>query len=281
MLKTNHILFPTDFSENAENALPFALEVARQTGAKLTLYHVIETPSYVPHNATEDMPKPHSQKARELLEQTAENILGSERYKELQVNSILQNGNVVSSILEEGELPDFDLIVMGTKGKSRMDRILYGSIASHIILESKVPVLAVPKNCTQTTFDPIVFATDYRESDWPALKQTIEWADTFNSDLNVLHVAESRDMQTDIKFRGFKDLVEDKTRDRPIQFDLVIQKQFLTGVADYLTDHQVGLLVLVRYKKKRLESLLKKDHTKELSYYAKVPLLILTGDETQ
>ncbi|MFH5833140.1 universal stress protein [Halalkalibaculum sp. DA3122] len=276
MLQLNRILFPTDFSDNAENALSFALELASQTGAAITLFHVIEAPSYIPHDSG-GLPKSHSQKARTLLEKTADSIRKSERYSELQVDLVLQNGNVVSSILEHANSKDFDLVVMGTKGRSKMNRILYGSIASHVILESSIPVLAIPENSTQATFDPMTFATDFRSGDWAALKQTIEWADTFNADLNVLHVAADRDMQTEIKFRGFRDLVREKTgnRDRPIQFDIVIQKEFLAGVADYLTDHRMGLLVLVRYKKKRIEALLKKDHTKELSYYTKVPLLVL------
>ncbi|MDZ7691061.1 MAG: hypothetical protein U5K69_07965 [Balneolaceae bacterium] len=107
----------------------------------------------------------------------------------------------------------------------------------------------------------------------------MDWADTFDSTLRVLHIAEQRDFTTDIRFRGFKDLVEEKAQDHTIEFDLVIQKQFLTGVADYLTEYPVGLFVLVRYKKNMLEKLLSPDHTKQLSYHAKVPMLVLVGDD--
>ena len=44
MKNIRHILFPTDFSENADNALPYALEMACQFGAELTLFHAIEEP---------------------------------------------------------------------------------------------------------------------------------------------------------------------------------------------------------------------------------------------
>lgn len=279
MLKLNHILFPTDFSENADNALKFAREIALNTGAQLTLFHVIETPFNLPHDS-DDLPETHAGKARKLIEQKAEEIRNSEHYSGINVDTVLQNGNVVSAILEQSRESDIDLIVMGTKGSSKMARILYGSIASHIILESPVPVLAIPTNSHTTKFDPIAFATDYRPGDWLALKHTLEWADRFNSDLNVIHVAENRDLLTDLKFRGFKDLVNEKAPSWQIQFDLIVKKKFFTGIADYLTDHPVGLLVMVRYKKSRIESLLSKDHTRELSYYTKVPLLILIGDET-
>ncbi|MDR8393244.1 universal stress protein [Aliifodinibius sp. S!AR15-10] len=272
-----HILFPTDFSENAENALPFVLEVAKRTGAKITLLHVIETPSYVTHDA-DSLPKTHSQKAKNMLADVAERIGSDDQHTELQIETMLHNGTVVTEILDASKETDIDLVVMGTKGKTQMDRILFGSIAAHVILGSQVPVLAVPENCHTLTFDPITFATDYRAGDWQALKHTIGWARMFNSDLNVLHVSAARDLQTDIKFRGFRDLVQEKVNNHPIQFDLVIQKQFLSGVADYLTEHPVGMLVLVRYKKNRIEALLQKNHTKELSYYSKVPLLVLPGE---
>ncbi|MDX1639000.1 MAG: universal stress protein [Balneolaceae bacterium] len=278
MLDLDHILFPTDFSYNAENALPFALEVARHTGARLTIFHVIETPAYVPHNS-DDLPKTHSEKARTLLERVADDVRSSERYGDLEIEAVLQNGNVVTEIEKQADTHNVNLIVMGTKGKTTVDRILYGSIASHIILDTDIPVLAIPENSSRTTFDPITFATDFREGDWPALKETLDWVTTFDAQLNVLHVTERHDFDTDIKFRGFRNFVREHTDRQPIQFDLVVQNQFLTGVADYLTDHPVGLLVLVRYNKNRLQSLIKKNHTKEMSYYTKVPLLVLAGRE--
>lgn len=278
MITPRHILFPTDFSDNADNALPFAVELSRRTGAKLTLFHVIETPFNMPHDS-DDLPATHAGKARELIEQKVGEISGAEGNEALDVDAILQNGNVVTSILDQSRASGIDLVVMGTKGTSKKSRILYGSIASHVILDSEIPVLAIPANCHTVTFNPITFATDYRQGDLPALQHTLEWAETFHSDLNILHIADHRDLKTDIMFRGFRDMVTEQAPERTIRFDLLVKKQFLTGVADYLTDHPIGLLVLVRYKKNRIESLLSKDHTRELSYYTKVPLLILTGEE--
>lgn len=281
MHNINHIMFPTDFSSDAENALPFALEIAKHSGAKITLFHVIEAPAYIPHDTTE-LPQTHSQKARSILEQVVDNIRDSEQYRDLQIESVLQNGTVTTEIMSMLDESGADLVVMGTKGKTGMNKILFGSIASKIMLDANIPVLAIPKNSQQTTFDPIVFASDYRQGDWPALKNVLEWAETFNSDLSVLHVAENHDFRTDITSRGFKDFVQEKAPSaQPIQFDLVIQKQFLTGIADYLTDHPVGMLVLVRYDHNWLEMLTNKNHTKELSYYTKVPLLILPDKSAQ
>lgn len=278
MLNTKHILFPTDFSPNAENALPFALQIAQTTGAELTLFHIIEAPSYIPYDGYE-MPKIHTEQARKLIEQKAEEIQKDDQYKNLKFNSVIQHGSVALSILDEIEESGIDLVVIGTTGKSRMDRILYGSIATRIMLDSKVPVLAIPQNSSQTTFNPITFATDYREGDWAALRHTIEWADTFSADLNVLHISETNGLLSDIKFRGFRDLVREKAPSKQIHFDRLVEDDFLTGISTYLNDRNTGLLVLVRYRKNRLGSLFYKDHTRELSHYTKVPLLILPGDK--
>ncbi len=43
-LQISNILFPTDFSETASKAMPYAIAIAKQTGAKLTLMHSIEEP---------------------------------------------------------------------------------------------------------------------------------------------------------------------------------------------------------------------------------------------
>ena len=51
-MDVRHLLVPTDFSEGSKQAFEYALEVARTCGAKLTLLHVVELPSYLSDSHT-------------------------------------------------------------------------------------------------------------------------------------------------------------------------------------------------------------------------------------
>lgn len=273
-----NILVPSDYSEDSSNALLFALEIARRRESDVTVLHVIQKPVDFTF-PDRDSEGHYIRHAERRLEELIYNMEEKEEYSEITMTPLVKVGNTVSSILELSETSDYDLIVMGTMGVSGLKKKLFGSVTAQIATHSPVPVLAVPANCGYNDFKSVTFATDYRSGDWDAFKQILQWADTFNSDLNVLHVSETREMESDIRFRGFRELLSERTPSKHIEFDLVVKKKFLTGIADYLNDHTVSLLVLVRYPHSYIESLLTKDHTRQMAYYTKVPLLVLPGEE--
>ena len=274
----NQILVPTDYSEYSSNAFSFAMEIAAHWNSVVTLVHVIQKP--VDYTFPDRESAGHFMRhAERKLEEMAYHMEERKEFSEVQINTLIKVGNIVTAILDLAESDQYDLIVMGTKGVSGLKKRLFGSVTAQIVSNSPVPVMAVPANSNYTGFEWITFATDYRSGDWRAFKEILQWADRFNSELNVLHVSEKREMESDIKFRGFRDLISERTPEKHVAFDLVIKKKFLTGVADYLNDHPVSLLVLVRYPHSYIESLLTKDHTRQLAYYSKVPILMLPGEK--
>lgn len=275
-----NILVPTDFSEYSSKAFSFALEIARHWDSDVTLVHVIQKPVdfTFPDRESEGHYIRHAERR---LEELVYNMEEREEYSSIEMKTHVKTGNTVTSIIDlvDTSTYTYDLIVMGTKGVSGLKKKLFGSITAQIAAQSPVPVLAVPANCNYNGFKSVTFATDYHSGDWEAFKETLQWAGKFNSDLNVLHVSDKREMESDIKFRGFRELVTERTPSTHIDFDLVVKKKFLTGVADYLNDHPISLLVMVRYPHSYIESLLTKDHTRQMAYYLKVPLLVLPGEE--
>lgn len=274
----DHILFPTDFSQNAERALPFAAEIASRSGAKLTLFHASQdTMDIAPgfHSAREQDIEDTSESFDELAARLQEN----DKYKNLEISTILQSGEPTSSLISEISESNPDLIVMGTKGSTGDRNIVFGSVTTNIISKSDIPVLAVPNGSSLDEFKEIVFTTDYKEGDWGALQQTIEFAKIFNSSIDVLHIAEQRNLESEIKFRGFRNLVKTQSDYSNIDFHLIREDDFFTGASDYLIDHPASLLVMVRYERTFWEKLSERNHNKEMAFYTKTPLLILMGDK--
>lgn len=276
-LNISHILFPTDFSETSEKALPFALELARRNKASLTLLHSIEEPyDFAP--MLEDIRKHINRKVDSLFEEQLDKIAENDAYRDLDIETRIQNGRISLAIFEEAEQGKADLIVMGTTGASGVERILFGSNASEIILHSKIPVLAVPQNCSFNGIDHITFLTDYNDGDLKALQQTAELAKLFDAEISVLHIADNRNLKTEIMHRGFKEIASKQVDYKAIEYELVIQNNFIAGVADFLESKTTSLMVMVRYQKPFFSKMLEKNHSKELGFYTKVPLLVLTGE---
>ncbi|MGM0588070.1 MAG: universal stress protein [Bacteroidota bacterium] len=271
----NNIFFPTDFSKNAKRALPIAAKIASLAGSRLILCHTV--------SGTLDRPDlaPDREKAindaRELFEQMIVELRQDDQYKDLEILVVLQSGPATTGLLEQAHKQGADLIVMGTKGATGNRKLLFGSVASSIILKSEIPVLAVPPGSSFDDFKHIAFTTDYHDGDLEALQQVIELAKLFDSSIDIIHVADQQNLLTDVEFRGFKDLVRDKTGYDKISFDIIYEYDFYPAMSEYCMDHPHSLLVMVRYKKTYWEKLVKKDHSKEMACYTKVPLLVLVG----
>lgn len=274
-LKT--ILFPTDFNEEAERAYEYALEIAKRSGADLHLLHVVEEP-YDFATRVEEIVEAKTAEATKKFENMLASVEESEDYAVLNVVSHVERGKPYSVINEKAQQLKADLMLMGTKGESSIKRILYGNVTSDVILDTKVPVLTVPINSKKPYLDRFLFATDYRDKDMEALAATVGLAKIFDAEIHILHVAENGTLDSEIRFRGFKDLVKEKFDYGKIMFKLIEAERFSKGVSEFLDEYPVSLIVITRYKKVFLKTMLWANNTQELTYHTHVPMLVLVPE---
>lgn len=276
-MKLDTIFFATDFSKNARRALPFAAEIASRAGSKLTLFHASQSALDFTPGFEQEKEKVVREAGREF--DTLISGLNEEgRYKDLEISTLVQSGHPTVGLLEKAVEQKAGLIVMGTQGATGNRNVLFGSTASGIINKSDIPVLAVPPGSSVESLKHLAFATDYHEGDFKALKQAIEFAELFTARVDVVHVAEERTLLSEIKFRGFRDLVEEQAGYEDISFEIKYDYDFFPAMADYFVDHPDCLLVMVRYKKTFWEQLVERDHSREMAFYSRVPALVLIGN---
>jgi nucleotide-binding universal stress UspA family protein len=144
IMKIKRILFPTDFSEGAKNALPYAIDMARTYGAKLYFLHVlydIATASglHIPHTSVDVMYSDLRATAQKELER-----FGLKEREDLKdVEYSVSRGVPYEEILTFAKNNNIDLIVIGTHGRKGIDRVLFGSTAERVVRNSACPVLTV------------------------------------------------------------------------------------------------------------------------------------------
>lgn len=278
MLSTlNNILFPTDFSENANTALEFAAEIAAETGASLNMMYCVEEPFDLAPMVKEKKQQ-IVEKVTASFEKTVSELKGRKKFKGLQIGTKLVSGHPVVNILEEASDGKADLIVMGTRGASGSRKLVFGSLSTGIILQSEVPVLVIPEGSNFNKFKQVIFTTDFHEGDFEAVKKVVGFTELFKSKLRIVHIAPDRNLNSEIKYRGFRELLTEAYPDAKLKFDLKYENDFFSGIADYLNEQPADLMVLVRYKKTFWESLVSRNYTKELGFYSVVPLLVLAGE---
>ena len=139
MVKTfKKILVPLDNSVNSKRALSNAIAIAKLSNGTISLVHVI---SY--HNAVAKVVQPYKGK---LISHVKKFLKDSkyQAYKEsISTNQFILYGNPAEKILDLIKKKQFDLVVMGRRGTTKLTGPSLGSVSSALVQSSKVPVLVV------------------------------------------------------------------------------------------------------------------------------------------
>ncbi|GAB3037613.1 universal stress protein [Natronobiforma cellulositropha] len=135
------ILVPTDGSVEGEQALEYAIDLARVHDATIRALYVVNAASYgglpmeTAWDGISDALRQEGQAAVERVEELAP--------EDVHVETVVLEGSPSRVIVEEAGAEDCDLIVMGTHGRGGIDRLLLGSVAERVVRSSPVPVLTV------------------------------------------------------------------------------------------------------------------------------------------
>jgi len=130
----NRILFCTDFSENSERALNYAISAAAEYNSELTLLHVLEG-------------TPTSSKMEEAIATTTQQLdklIPEERRKTLKIKTTVRIGKPYQEIIQLALEAQIDLVVMGVHGRGALDLAVFGSTTNRVVQLGPCPVLAVP-----------------------------------------------------------------------------------------------------------------------------------------
>lgn len=136
------ILIATDGSEYTKNAVDYGIDLAKNTAAKLHTVYVVDTAAFasIPMDAAwESMYQLLRQEGDEATKVVADKA--SAEGLDVEKNTI--EGHPAEEIIKYAEKNSISLIVMGTLGKSGLDRFLLGSVAEKVVRNSKIPVLVV------------------------------------------------------------------------------------------------------------------------------------------
>lgn len=189
-----NILFLTDFSEPSQRALPFALAMAREFGARLHALHVI-----IPQPYTYTTPElmDLAIKAQEECAEASMQQVDAQMAGLVHRTGILRGTGVWSSLAEAMNECSADMLVLGTHGRTGPQKLLLGSVAEEIFRLSAVPVLTIGPEVRSSThtaahFRRVLLAMDFSEESKAAVPYAISLAQENQAELVLLHVIPER-----------------------------------------------------------------------------------------
>lgn len=141
------ILVPSDFSEYSDKAFSWALEMAEKWGAKLTLLHIVPTPSYPPMMIADGgfNPADYESSLKADAEKQVKEIASRVDRPGVSIDTKVLVGSPFHDICKIAEQDKSDLIVMGSHGRTGLKHVLLGSVAERVVRHAACPVLVVGK----------------------------------------------------------------------------------------------------------------------------------------
>lgn len=186
------ILVSTDFSAPAAEAENLAANLARQSGARLILLHVIADSDYVVGEVlgvTGGIAERFRAQARAAMQGALEERLAALRATGVEVEGLLADGRAGDCIVETAKLRAADLIVLSTHGRRGWRRMLLGSVAERVVRQASCPVLTVHAHA-KAAGGKIVVPTDFSPPAAKALQYAEHFARLSGAALTLVHIFE-------------------------------------------------------------------------------------------
>lgn len=141
-----NILVPVDFSPHAEHAFTYATTLAERFGAKLALLYVVDD-SFVTGGWSSEIYVSNVPELMENLIADADRRLATMKASAaalgLTAETAVIRGRPAPAIVEHAKNGGFDLIVMGTHGRTGVSHVVMGSVAERVLRKAPCPVLTV------------------------------------------------------------------------------------------------------------------------------------------
>ena len=145
MFNIKNILLPTDFSNLSLSAASYAVDIAKQYGAKIHLLNVLEKTPPILAIRSLDLSE---EKIVKTIEEDAKNSLAKalekiNKDKSIEIVPVIKKGIDFETIIDYCESSKIDLIVIATHGRTGILRTLLGSVAEKVIRYATCPVLVI------------------------------------------------------------------------------------------------------------------------------------------
>lgn len=261
----NHILVPIGSKENASNTLQYAIDFAKEIGAKVFVFRAYKVLSKAGTfiNINDIL-----ERETNLYIQT---MISSVDTKGVDVKMISAKGGTVESINSVHEELGIDLIVVGPRSNSIKEEVFLGSTSGSIVKQTEIPVLIVPEHYKFSPFKVALtaFKSGILEQQ-DVLTPLQEIKILFKTKVNLLLVKTPEYKE--------EDLVVDASL-KALQNTFSISENVTTfqGVLEHFQSNNPDLLCVFRRKKGFFQKLWEKNTVLKSEFHCSIPLLILSG----
>lgn len=277
-----HILIPTDFSENAWDALKYVTALYRKTQCTFYLLHAFKlsnlpsdtSSAHPPGDKGNNKERDASEQALLKLKKSLESI---QDHRNHDVKLISANNTVVEAVNNAVDEHEISVIGMGTKGRDKTGNSLFGRNAVEVMEKvKKCPILFIPQRSTlpEGVLREIVLATTFK---FPYKKEELhpllEIANFYKAVIRVLHIPETAHLTKEQEKN--KEMLNDYLKGLLFSFHTINNPSFIREIHSFVDERSSNLLVLFNNKLEYSPAVFSRLQVKEIDQEPQIPILIL------
>lgn len=285
------ILVPIDFSDYSKRATTFAFNMAKASGATVTLLHAYFTPFFpgtFPDSDTfgsEIQEEEASREIQDRIQKAADKFSGNIRTRilagelpDIPFEFIITQGIPEEEIHRWSKQYKPVMIVMGTRGKNQKEVDLIGSVTAEVIDSSHVPVFAIPENTdvkSAADIKRIAFVTNFDQRDLFGFKELMDLPGFNDKKVSFLYLVEKKQEPDPKKMQGIKDYFEKNYAGLDISYGMVEEEQLLSKTDEFIRKHNIDTLVLTTHKRNIFARLFNPSIAHKVVFHTDTPLLVI------
>lgn len=276
------ILIPTDFSRNAWHALCYALEIYRHSHCEIHLLNAFSVADGLsvlmyPEPGDEDYENAKLESEQELSKLADKITIRLQGFTPHKIQIAAICGETLEVIQDYSQTNQIELIVMGTQGVTDTGKAVFGSVAVNVMEKVRhCPVMVVPQSTLLVPPKEIVFPTklssNFTETNLKVLNEIVL---THQSYLKILHIFKNT---TDVLSNVQNEVLNRLKRLLPQQlfsFKALHNLDVLSGINCFIESRESDMVTFLNKKHAFFGSILSRPLIKQITFYTRVPVLVL------
>ncbi len=276
-----NILIPTDFSENAWNAIEYALRFFSKSTCNFYILHV-DTSNVLTYNENASVfddttvSSVLKKSSKKLLQQTIKRI---NKRPQLNPNHkyfpVTDNNYIINSIRKQVVEKKIDYIVMGTRGASGINKFAIGSNTGNVITKVKCTTLVVPENAKYVNVKEIAFPTDFSFF-YPAetLQPMADVVESRQASVRVLNIKRN-DVELNEEQQKNKEFLDDYFNNNEHSFHFLTNNHIEGAIQEFVESRDINLIAMLAKNLNYFQKILFHPTAPKISYYTDIPFLVL------
>ena len=271
-----HILLPTDFSDNAWSAALYALKLFNNEPCTFYFLHTWTfsnsgSRTYITSTYLDTLKDESKKRLEELKDQLkAESTNAKHKFKVIHsTNSLLPT---IKKAIKKHKI---NMVVMGTKGATGAKEFLFGSNTVNIINKIKLcPVLVVPDAYDFVTPEQIAFPTDFNRFYGEELLPLKQLSKLYGSKIRVVHINQSDNLteKQNYNLAMLKAYLEDYQSSVHWMPDFGTKEQ---SIRNFIEELNINILTMINYEHSFIENVIKEPVVKKIGFHTDIPFLVI------